>query len=251
MYLVGNPKSSSIGLYSGLLYESSEVFENAILKTAKGEISLTEPFEDEFGEWIAVLYPIRLNGEVVVVYGFDFDYKNFSSEIRKSLSTISLVIILVGIVLNLSIFVYIHTSIRPLVYLAKDVYKFSLEESFSNLKFSLDYQKEDEIGILYKSFHHLISTLQKYLEDLNHNVKQQKNISEQVAESASQIQVSLNSIEEESNLINYKTSENEKVLNQFSEIVEQNYKLIGNIKTYFSEVSNFTQSSKEQVEKGT
>ncbi|MCX7998686.1 MAG: methyl-accepting chemotaxis protein [Leptospiraceae bacterium] len=251
LYLVGNPKSYNLGLYPGFLYESSEIFENAMQKAIKGQVSQTEPFEDEFGEWITVLYPIRLNGEVVVIYGFDFDYKNFSDEIQKSLNITLLVILLVGIILNTIMFAYFQSIIRPLVQLANTLQKISTEKNFQNLNFTVNYQEENEIGVLYTSFHLLISTIKEYFFNLENTFQKQKLMSEKVNESASQIQTSLHSIAEESNLINQKTSENENILHKFSELVEQNYKLIGNIKTYFSEVSNFTQSSKEHVEKGT
>lgn len=245
-----NKKLYEGGGYSGYIYEASEIFSDAVLKAAEGEISTTNVYTDEFGEWISILYPVYKEKEVIAVYGFDLDYKSFTQEIRKGAFQISLIAIFIGILAISSTLFLINSLFQPILKLVSVMRGISEEGNLENIQKTLDYTKQNEIGELYRVFKEMIGTIASYLYSLEYSHQNQLKTSNSIQEQSTKVAQVSKQVLEESEEIIQEIHKNKEILSQLSQSITINSKDMEKVLETANQISNYTEESKRKIQVG-
>lgn len=247
---VANKKVYEGGGYPGYVYASSEIFANAVLSAAKGEISTTGVYSDEFGEWISVLYPVYKDKEIIAVYGFDLDYQTFTQEIRKGAVQLSMIAILIGSLVVTSTLFLIRKLFQPILQLVEVMQKITQGGKFDLKEEEFNYEKNNEIGMLYKGFHEMIATIQSYLHSLEHISEEQRNIGSSMERQAQVVSLAARNVQLEAEKITQETEVNKKILKEISQSVIMNSKETEKVFQNSNQISTYTKESKFKIQNG-
>lgn len=244
-----NKKLYDGGGYPGYVYESSVIFAEAVLGAATGQLKVTDVYSDEFGEWISILYPVYHHNEIIAVYGFDLDYKSFTEQIRKGALQISIIAAVIGVVAAITTLFLVKKLFQPILNLIKAMQIITYERKFEITE-KLNYSKQNEVGELYKCFKEMIVTIQSYIATIEHNSKEQKEISFSIKKQAGDVSHSATSIEKEAQVIIEEINNNKKIFSELSDSVIKNSREMDTVFAISENISNYTQDSKIKIQSG-
>lgn len=254
-YLLSNEALRDIGLDTGATYEDSGTFRTAFKQAASGNASLTDVFTDEYGYWITYLAPImNSSGEIVAVYGIDFDY-NLVKERLNTLIWKTGLISIVSIFISVFIVIYIlRKSLKPLAILVES----SQIAAAGDLTVTVPVKANNEVGQAATAFNEMLEKLRLLVTNINdtsHNVtssaEQLTQTAEEVKESAAQISSTMDELasgaESEAN---HASDMSENMLTFIAKINQAN-EMGHSIQEYSAEVLDMTNNGYEQMENST
>ncbi|WP_026580798.1 methyl-accepting chemotaxis protein [Bacillus sp. J33] len=140
----------------GDLYEHPETIAKSIKELNKTkEITTSQVYEDQFGTWVTVLYPIQDSaGKVSSFFGVDIDASMVSNGTDKFLFSSLLILIPAIIIIVLFQIFVIRRSFKPLIQLQNGIN----EMKNGNLDIKLP-AREDELGKINEAFNEMVSEL--------------------------------------------------------------------------------------------
>ncbi|MCQ6562925.1 methyl-accepting chemotaxis protein [Paenibacillus mendelii] len=175
-----NQSLTDLGLLPGTEYELNSYFLEGYEEAMRDGWAVTDSYSDSMGDWISYLAPIRdKNGEIIALFGLDFDYGTVKKELSFMLWTNlggGFAFILISILIVVSL---IRIAVRPLRKLAE----LSKLASQGDLTVSIPITNGNEIGQAAESFNMMIASLR----DLTRSIR---TTSAEVSESASNLQES-------------------------------------------------------------
>ncbi len=254
------------------IYESGEEFANAIDNCVqKGEISITEPYTDQFGTWISILYPIKDDlGKTIAVWGMDVNLTKMNYELQifvyQILGFLIIMIILLGLIIHFR-FKLIIGPIEDIISLAKRIsngvfdinikyskyqelyeLQISLEQMLNFIKYLIKNIKkgvneiEDASNFIFKGISQTMQDIEKITELINkhHNIViEQKTIFETNMQEIGEVNLSLKEISQLSNNVKFSSIKNieiaekgETLLNDFLSDIQNIRNSISNLNKY-------------------
>ncbi|MFN7249704.1 MAG: methyl-accepting chemotaxis protein [Anaerobacillus sp.] len=207
----------------GDIEEEIELYPELVLafeteSKTEGELSKTE----EHGALVSSYLPIKSkDGEFLGILGIDYEGKEIYELLNKSrrdslLITISMLIL--GIIIT---FFFSRYLTKPITKLTSQVQKVSQ----GDLTVDIDVGSNDEVGVLTKSFQHMVNDLNKIIQGINYtansilsSTKGLNSSAQQTGEQADQITISM---VETASGINKQTVEANSILDRMSNAVEQ------------------------------
>jgi methyl-accepting chemotaxis protein len=150
----GGENFSSIGLE-----ESVEVFDGAD-KAFDGEAVYSELYDaDEYGFLLSAFVPIKdSNGNIVGVLGCDFSAESVLEVSRQFKTNISIVLIIIGILVNIVVMLSSYKILSPIDYILKVITEMG-NGYFSESMDSKLLKRKDEIGIIAKGINNMKESL--------------------------------------------------------------------------------------------
>ncbi|MFB9326745.1 methyl-accepting chemotaxis protein [Paenibacillus aurantiacus] len=166
-HLVEPLKEAGLGI--GDLYEQPQIHADAVAEMLKTkEPALTKYYNDDYGTWVTILYPIMDdNGQIFSYFGVDTDASAIPDGLHKLL-VFGLSLLGAFLVLILAIqYLIVRRTLSPIRELIKGIE----EVSAGNLDVSIK-TGTDDLGIINEKFNHMVhnmnTTMLKVQETSNH-----------------------------------------------------------------------------------
>lgn len=162
-------------------YEVSDEMMAAFQKTRLGEPGLSKPFTDEYGTWLTALIEYKnADGQVIAIYGVDFDYGIVQQDLNQLLTDIALIAIPLGIVFIVIAIIITRIGLRQINALTHAT-KVAAEGDFTA---TIPVRSQDELGQMSKHFNIMMGNL----NELMHNMKL---TSQSVSEASASLQAGM------------------------------------------------------------
>lgn len=200
------------GVKRGFLYESDSIMGNALWEVIQtGQIVTTSVYEDQFGEWISIFFPIKDEEEkVIAIWGMDLGTKQMNASLFEFILEIGILgfisVILIGIVL----FYRLNLVFNPLSKLSK----IAEEISSGNLYVELEYNRKDEIQTIYLAIGKMLDRLKGLILRMNKAGSQMSEVGHNILQNSSE------TIENSRGISDSVTELNEVILEQATSIEE-------------------------------
>ncbi|TGN19108.1 methyl-accepting chemotaxis protein [Leptospira idonii] len=159
---LGNQRMYGLGITPGIEYDAESVFADTVTRARLGQISVSDTYTDEFGDWVSILYPIlNEKQEVVAIFGIDIKLQSMQSAITQFIVS-NMVIGLVGVTLILFIlWLRLKSTFRPLDHLKEKADKIAK----GNLNETFEVAHSDEIGNIIISISGMVKKLTAILNE--------------------------------------------------------------------------------------
>ncbi|MDF2607010.1 MAG: hypothetical protein K0S34_1205 [Bacillales bacterium] len=175
-------------------------------KKQTGDLDYTE----EYGALISSYVPIKnQSGEVIGIIGADFDATNIYESMNSNRNKLFLTTVTIMFLSTVLIYLFTNSITKPLNRLSINAEKIGQ----GDLSITVESYRKDEIGILSKSFNHMLDNLRSIIKSIDKNSNELTSSSSQLLKNAnetsdmsSQISEKLVEIAENTN-IQYKNSE--------------------------------------------
>lgn len=119
-FLAINDTLAESGIQSGSSYTPSESYLATFKKVLEGGRGLTDEYTDDVGTWVSYLAPIKNDkGDIIAVYGADYDYDKIEDQLRDIIMKNVLIGIIVSFICILIIVALLRLTLKPLEQLAR------------------------------------------------------------------------------------------------------------------------------------
>lgn len=249
LFFVGNKKLYDLGFFAGFVYEAPEIFANATKEAKLGRLGFTPVFTDEFGEWISLLYPVRLENGSDCVFGIDIDYKSFKEIIRqKAIEVVLYLVVFCSILFGILSYLT-NLFFKPTRRLVSLVNEIDLEKEIVLEKF--DYQKQDEYKILYEQIKKLLERIVIYSQELKNESSRKNLIIEKVSDTSKKIFELTSQIRTNGKEISESSLQTEKLIAELKRLIQENSSKIQKILQSTQNLSAYNRDSQLELQRGT
>ncbi|WP_243385295.1 methyl-accepting chemotaxis protein [Bacillus kexueae] len=211
-----------------------------------GDITYSSIYEDEFGTWITVLYPIKNNaGETFAFFGVDVDASMVKNG-KDQLVLYSLLImfpIIVAIVL-VQVFV-IRKSSKPL----KDLLQGINEMKNGNLDISLP-TREDDLGQMNAAFNEMAFEMKTMIEQIKSTATTAHSFANTITDVADDSKIKAEKISTDLRKMKDALSSQEIAITESAGAIEQVTAEIQTIALSSQDVSNLTKNMEQHASEG-
>ena len=191
--LQGSESLIAMNLLPGSPYEASEIFVDAFEKSKQGRSGLTPSYSDRHGDWIAYMAPIKSEaGEVIAIFGLDFDYDKVESRINGLLLKSSAISGAISIISILLVIWLVRLAVAPLRALAAS----SKEAAKGDLTVTVPVTTGNEIGQAGTAFNEMIASLRELTIHIDRTSMEVADSSQNLKETATQTEAATNEIAE-------------------------------------------------------
>lgn len=169
-----------MGTYPGIQYPADEVFISGF-ESAKQGYNVTDEYEDDYGSWVSVFFPIYDGDELRFMLGTDIHLGQMHSELRLFWVRIGLISSIAAIILGLLLLYRIRKHLRSLETL-KGV---AGTISEGNLNIHCEIKDNNEIGEIAAAMDAMILNLSSLIERIKQSSSHMNETGSTLAELAS------------------------------------------------------------------
>jgi len=145
---------------------------------------LTPIYTDDVGTWITAFYPITdQDGQVLALYGVDFDVSKINEKAWAETKSFLLLITVVLVVSGLILYLVVSRMMKPVVELAKTSQRVAQGDLTVG---EIRVRTKDEIGLLSMSFNQMVSQLRHVLNQVSKSMEHLSASAEELHASAEQ-----------------------------------------------------------------
>jgi methyl-accepting chemotaxis protein len=213
----GSEDASSLGDLEDNIKEYPKLvksFESG--KKQTGDLDYTE----EYGALISSYVPIKnQSGEVIGIIGADFDATNIYESMNTNRDKLFLTTVVILLISTILIYLFTNSITKPLNNLSRDAEKIG----HGDLSINVESDRNDEIGLLSKSFNYMLNNLRDIIKSIDQNSNQLANNStgllknaNETSDMSSQISEKLVEIAENTNIQYRNSEESVKVIEEMA-----------------------------------
>ncbi|RXT04578.1 methyl-accepting chemotaxis protein [Ammoniphilus sp. CFH 90114] len=195
--LLSNQSLLENGFIPNETYTLTKQFLHAYNQAMEKGVGITDPFTDEFGDWVTILAPVTNHqGQVIAIHGIDFNYSQVSQDLQASLIFYIGLGVIVGGIGILLLGLIVRKTLQPIIQLSE----MATLASQGNLTVRAEGKSQDEIG-------HLACNFNEMLENFSRIIQQLRNVSIE--------------IEESSRVVNQGSEQTKQASNEVAESIQQ------------------------------
>lgn len=180
-----------MGLHAGDRYtvndEYIKSFQHALNKGAQ----LSNPYTDEYGEWMAYLAPIKgEDGRTIAVLGIDYDYDKVEKKQNQLILKSSMIALVVSAIAIVIVIILVKIVIRPLRVLVG----YANQAANGDLTVQVPITSGNEIGQAALSFNEMVRSLRELTTHIDRTSQDVSEASTAMKETAGQTEGATNEI---------------------------------------------------------
>ncbi|MGO0060364.1 methyl-accepting chemotaxis protein [Brevibacillus fluminis] len=171
------------GITPGSEYELTPEYLQAYKDFEATGLGISQPYTDQYGTWVTILSPLtNAKGELIAVFGIDFDYNRIKGELNRALwDSVSIAIGLEALCIGISVFV-IRRVLKPV----KEMSRLSLNAANGDLTVTAAIHSNDEIGQMSANFNAMIANMRLLIGHTQEIVNQLTGSAETLLQNAEQ-----------------------------------------------------------------
>lgn len=244
-----NEKLYKAGAYPGHVAELPKAFKTASEIAATGKVGISAVYKDPYGEWMSLLYPIRLGEGVDCVFGMDIDYKSFQEIIQKKALEIVTYLILFSCIIFGVLIYFINLLFAPIRRIVSLVDEIDLQKEILPEKFN--YERQDEYKTFYSKIKKLLEKIFIYEQELKKQVARQKtNVIEKISETSKRISELSSQMRVNGKEISESSLQTEKSITELKKLIQENSSKMQKILESSQNLNSHNQKSQSELQKG-
>ncbi|WP_179281047.1 methyl-accepting chemotaxis protein [Paenibacillus sp. XY044] len=180
-------------LQPGSEYQMPAYFENAFDQTLKEGSAVTVPYDDDLGTWVTYLSAVTdEQGNIISVFGIDFDYDG----IQKRLSEILWTSLAVGAAFLVAAIIIVSVAVRYALKPLRRLADVSQMAAAGDLTVSVPVRSNNEIGQAANAFNVMVSSLRELAGNVQRTALEVTDEAKLMQESSQQTAQATNEITE-------------------------------------------------------
>lgn len=180
-----------MGLHAGDSYAPNDEYIESFQKAVDHEAGLSDPYEDEYGAWMAYLGPIKgEDGKTIAVLGIDYDYDKVQAKLNQLVLKSSMIALVVSMLAIALVIILVKIVVRPLRILVDH----AKQAANGDLTVQMPIINGNEIGQAAQSFNEMVKSLRELTIHIDHTSQDVSEASIALKETAGQTEAATNEI---------------------------------------------------------